>query len=83
MIILASFLTLIPHCVCHNIGNGWWINRIGASPLCYGWGFLVSVLVLGAIRSRANLGLTLILCGTIIVGSIGFFVSHHYFQYPW
>jgi hypothetical protein len=82
-IILASFVTLIPHCVCRNVGNSWWINQIGASPLCYGWGFLVSMLAAGAIRRRGNLGLSLVVCGTIVVGSIGFFVSHHYFHYPW
>ena len=82
-IVLASFVTLIPHCVCHNVGNSWWINRIGASPLCYGWGFSVSVLVVGAIRSRSNLGPSLAICAAIVLGSTGFFVSHHYFQYPW
>jgi len=82
-IALASFVTLIPHCVCYNVGNRWWIDALGASPLCYGWAFLISVLVLGAIRGRANLGLTLLVSWTIVVGSLGFFVSHHYFQYPW
>src|SRR5262245_40212958 len=78
---VATFVTLIPLCVCYNIGNRWWIDHIGASPLCYGWGFLVSVVVIGAIRSRANLSLTLLISSAIVVGSIGFFVSHHYFQY--
>jgi len=82
-IILAAFVTLIPHCVCYNVGNRWWINVLGASPVCYGWGFLISVLVVGAISRRANLGLTLLVSLTIVLGSIGFFVSHHYFQYPW
>jgi hypothetical protein len=80
---LAAFVTLIPHCVCYNVGNRWWINALGASPLCYGWGFLISVLVVGAIRNRATLSLTLLVSLTIVVGSVGFFVSHHYFQYPW
>jgi len=83
LINLAAFVTLIPHCVCYNVGNGWWIDVLGASPLCYAWGFLVSVLVLGAIRSRANLALSLLTSFTIVIGSIGFFVSHHYFHYPW
>ena len=80
---LSTFVTLIPHCVCYNVGNGWWIDVLGASPLCYGWGFLVSVLVVAAIRSKANLGLSLLVSLAIVIGSIGFFVSHHYFQYPW
>jgi len=83
LINLAAFVTLIPHCVCYNVGNGWWIDVLGASPLCYGWGFLVSVIVLGAIRIRANFGLSLLMSLTIVIGAIGFFVSHHYFQYPW
>ena len=83
LINIATFVALIPHCVCYNVGNGWWINILGASPLCYGWGFLVSVLVIGAIRSRANLGLSLLISLTIVIGAIGFFVSHQYFQYPW
>ncbi|HKA16700.1 MAG TPA: hypothetical protein VKN18_00150 [Blastocatellia bacterium] len=83
LINLAAFVALIPHCVCYNVGNGWWIDVLGASPLCYGWGFLVSVLVVGSTRSRANLGLSLLLSLIIISGSIGFFVSHHYFHYPW
>jgi hypothetical protein len=82
-ITVATFVTLIPHCVCYNVGNRWWIDRIGASPLCYGWGFFVGVLVIGAIRSRAHLRLNLLVSLTIIAGAMGFFVSHHYFQYPW
>jgi hypothetical protein len=82
-IALMSFVPLVPHCVCYNLGNAWWIDRIGASPLCYGWGFMVSVLAVGALRKSTNLRFSLMVCYTIIAGAFAFFVSHHYFQFPW
>ncbi|MEK6284120.1 MAG: hypothetical protein AABO57_00090 [Acidobacteriota bacterium] len=78
-----SFVPLVPHCVCYNVGNAWWIDRLGASPLCYGWGFVVSVIALSALRSGAHFRLSLALCFTVSSGAIGFFVAHHYFQFPW
>lgn len=78
-----SFVPLVPHCVCYNVGNAWWIDRLGASPVCYGWGFVVSIIALSALRKGANLRLSGILCFTIIAGAAGFFVSHHYFLFPW
>src|SRR6185369_6326092 len=53
MITLMSFVALFPHCVCYNVGNAWWIDRLGASPLCYGWGFVVSMIGTGALRKEA------------------------------
>jgi hypothetical protein len=78
-----SFVPLVPHCVCYNVGNAWWIDRIGASPLCYGWGFVVSVIAAGALRRGAHLWPSLVVCFAILAGAAGFFVSHHYFQFPW
>lgn len=78
-----SFVPLVPHCVCYNVGNAWWIDRIGASPVCYGWGFVVSVIAASALRTGARLSASLITCGVIIMGAAGFFVSHHYFHFPW
>ncbi|HSO74145.1 MAG TPA: hypothetical protein VLU47_04845, partial [Blastocatellia bacterium] len=46
-----SFLPLFPHCVCYNVGNVWWIDRIGSSPVCYAWGFVVSIIALGALQT--------------------------------
>lgn len=31
-ILAMSFIQLVPHCVCSNVGNAWWIALIGASP---------------------------------------------------
>ena len=78
-----SFVPLVPHCVCHNVGNAWWIDRLGASPLCYGWGFVVSIIAVGALRKGAHLWPSLVVCLTIIAGATAFFVTHHYFQFPW
>lgn len=78
-----SFVPLVPHCVCYNVGNAWWIDRLGASPLCYGWGFVVSVIAVGALRRATHLWPSLVVCFAVIAGSAGFFVSHHYFQFPW
>jgi hypothetical protein len=82
-ITVLSFVPLVPHCVCYNVGNAWWIDRIGASPLCYGWGFVVGVIAVGALCKGAHLWLSLVVCLTIIAGASGFFVSHHYFRFPW
>lgn len=83
LIILMSFVALAPHCVCYNVGNAWWIDRIGASPLCYGWGFVVSLIASGALRRGTNYWPSLLVSLTIILGAMSFFVSHHYFQFPW
>ncbi|HSE35872.1 MAG TPA: hypothetical protein VLG74_01130 [Blastocatellia bacterium] len=78
-----SLVPVVPHCVCYNIGNSWWIDRIGTSPLCYGWGVVVSVIAIGTLRGGSNSRLSLALSFTIIGGACAFFVAHHYFQFPW
>lgn len=78
-----SFVPLVPHCVCYNVGNSWWIDRIGLSPLCYGWGFVVSVVAISAVRRGSNYLLSLGICLAIVAGACGFFLTHHYFDFPW
>ncbi|MFY9608362.1 MAG: hypothetical protein WAU45_07065 [Blastocatellia bacterium] len=78
-----SFLPLFPHCVCYNVCNAWWIDRIGASPVCYAWGFVVSIIALGALQTGERVWMVLAACLAIITGATGFFVAHHYFQIPW
>ena len=78
-----AFVPLIPHCVCFNVGNGWWIERIGASPVCYVWGFTVSVISVSALRCGKRAWVSLVVAGAIIAGATAFFVSHHYFHFPW
>ncbi|HST24316.1 MAG TPA: hypothetical protein VLR90_24655 [Blastocatellia bacterium] len=78
-----AFVPLVPHCVCFNVGNGWWIERIGTSPVCYAWGFTVSVISISALRRGKRVWASLIVSGAIIAGATAFFVSHHYFHFPW
>jgi hypothetical protein len=78
-----SFLPLFPHCVCYNVGNAWWIDRIGASPVCYAWGFVVSIIALGALLRGERFWMALSVCLATITGATGFFVAHHYFDFPW
>ena len=82
-IAVMSFVPLFPHCVCYNVGNAWWIDRIGASPLCYGWGFVASVIAVSALRRGDRLWVSVGTCGAIMTGATGFFVAHHYFHFPW
>ena len=79
---LMGFVTLKPHCLCFNVGNGWWIERIGASLVCYVWGFAVSLIALGAIKGGGRLWPSLLVNGAIIGGALTFFVSDHYFHFP-
>jgi hypothetical protein len=82
-IAVMSFVPLFPRCVCSNVGNAWWIARIGASPVCYVWGFAVSVTAIAALRSGTRLWLSFVACYTVIAGATGFFILHHYYQFPW
>jgi hypothetical protein len=83
LIVLMSFVALVPHCVCYNVGNAWWIDRIDASPLCYGWGFVVSIIAAGALLKGAAYWPSLVVSFAIIAGEAAFFAAHHYFQFPW
>jgi hypothetical protein len=83
MLSVMSFAPLVPHCACYNVGNGWWIEKLGASPVCYGWGFAASIVSIGALRRRKRTWPSLLVCGAIIFGAAGFFVAHHYFHFPW
>ncbi|HXG66916.1 MAG TPA: hypothetical protein VNO70_17570 [Blastocatellia bacterium] len=78
-----AYVPLLPHCLCYNVGNGWWIDRLGASPVCYAWGFTATVIAVGALRSGARLWPSLAVCGAIIAGAFAFFISHHYLHFPW
>jgi hypothetical protein len=82
-IALMCCVPLAPHCVCYNPGNGWWIDRLGASPVCYSWGFVVSMISLIALRPGALFWPAISVVYIIITGAIGFFITHHYFRFPW
>lgn len=78
-----SLVPIVPHCICANAVNAWWIDRLGASPECYAWGLTVSVLSVATLLRRVHLRLSLVLCYVIIGGALSFFVGHHYFHFPW
>lgn len=80
---IMSFVPLFPHCVCRNLANAWWIDHIGASPECYAWGFVVSTLAVWCLAAGQRYLITLSVSTLIIIGSLGFFVAHHYFRFPW
>jgi hypothetical protein len=80
---LMSFVTLLPHCLCFNVGNGWWIERLGASPMCYVWGFVVGLISVSALINQARVWPSIVVSGAIIGGASAFFISHHYFHFPW
>lgn len=80
---VMALVPLAPHCVCYNVANAWWIDRLGASPVCYAWGLIVSVIAIGALGYGRNALASLAVCFTIIAGAVGFFITHHYFHFPW
>ena len=77
------FPPLVPHCVCYNLANAWWIDHIGASPECYSWGLAVSVVALSSVTGAINRWISVVICYSIIAGASAFFVGHHYFHVPW
>ncbi|MBI3653476.1 MAG: hypothetical protein HY231_20795 [Acidobacteria bacterium] len=83
LISVMGLLTLAPHCQCFNVGNGWWIERLGASPMCYVWGFVISVIAISALQSGVRWWPALVVNAAIIGGALTFFISHHYFHFPW
>jgi len=78
-----ALVPMVPHCLCFNVGNGWWIERLGASPMCYVWGLAVSVVAISAMTSGKHIRISLGVVVTIIAGATGFFIAHHYFHFPW
>jgi hypothetical protein len=79
----AAIVPLWPHCICYNAANGWWIDRLGASPTCYTWGTMVTVVAVSALGTGARPVASLLLSGAIVGGALTFFVGHHYFHFPW
>jgi hypothetical protein len=82
-IMCGALVTLVPHCVCYNAANRWWIDLIGASPVCYVWGVAVTVISVGALRTGDLVRWSLLVCYAIIGGATAFFIGHHYLDFPW
>lgn len=82
-VVALSFVSLVPHCICRNPVNAWWMDRLGSSPMCLGWGFVASIVALGALVQRSHVRAALGVSGAITGGTMAFFVGHHYFRFPW
>jgi hypothetical protein len=83
-ITVMSLVPLYPHCVCYNAANAWWIDRLGASPECYVWGLMASVVAVGGLCAGGKRSLvSAVVSWSIIGGALAFFVGHHYFGFPW
>jgi hypothetical protein len=83
VVALMAWVPMVPHCACYNVVNGWWIDRIGKSPECYVWAFVVSAILIGTLQSGRYVAPALVISTLVVGGSLTFFVSHHYFHYPW
>jgi hypothetical protein len=82
-LLALAAIGLVPHCVCINPANGWWVARLGASPMCYAWAF-AAALVAFSTESAAGRPLpALLVNGAIVGGSLAFFAGHHFLGYPW
>lgn len=83
LILAFAAIGLVPHCICENPANTWWVASFGASPMCYAWGFAAALVALSAESSGARPLPSLIVNGAIVVGALAFFVGHHFLRYPW
>lgn len=79
----ASFLYLVPNCVCYNPINGPWIDLLGRSPACFAGSFGVTLLALGALRTGRLLAPSLAVAWLATAAMLAFFVGHHFYGYPW
>lgn len=80
---VVALIALAPHCLCYNPANAWWIDRLGASPQCYVWGAMTTVIAASALFKAVHPWASIAVCYAIIGGASGFFVGHHYFHFPW
>jgi len=83
LILLMTFVPLVPHCVCYNAANAWWIDRAGNSPECFVWGFVVSLVAFGAMGREPRQWISSAIIISIIAGGLGFFIGHHFLGFPW
>lgn len=78
-----SLAMLVPHCICLNVVNEWWMHALGASPMCFAWGFVAAVLGTATLEGRGKAWLSLGATYASVLGSTAFFVGHHLFHFPW
>lgn len=74
---------LVPNCRCYNPMNSWWLHRLRLSPACFAASLWVGVIAITALSWRRLVPLAAVACWLINTILLGFFVGHHYFQFPW
>jgi hypothetical protein len=82
LLLTLSLLYAMPHCICTNVINRWWIEQLGASPNCYAFslaGIGFTVLGLRGVWPR----LALVLAAAPGGAAVAFGLGHHVFAYPW
>jgi hypothetical protein len=83
LVLALAAISLVPHCICINPGNAWWVAKLGASPMCHAWSFSAALVALSAVSSPGRPLASLLVTGAIVGGSLAFFASHHFAGYPW
>jgi hypothetical protein len=81
LLLSLSLLYALPHCLCANVINRWWIEQLGASPNCYAFslvGIGCAVLGLRGVWPR----LALVLAAAPGGAALAFGIGHHVFAYP-
>jgi hypothetical protein len=82
ILLTLSLLYAIPHCICANVINRWWIEQLGTSPHCYAFslvGIGFAVVGLRGVWPR----LALVLAAAPGGAAVAFGIGHHLFSYPW
>lgn len=81
--LLLAFGLCLPHCVCRNPVNAWWMDLLGRSPACLSSSFAVILIAGSSLAARRRTTIALILSWGVIGVLIAFWVGHHYFDFPW
>ncbi|MCH9682214.1 MAG: hypothetical protein K0V04_12320 [Deltaproteobacteria bacterium] len=80
--VILGAVMLVPHCICDNFLNHYWIASIGASPLCFFLFYATVLLTAAGLRGvRPRLALLCSVGAVISVSAIG--LGHALFAFPW
>lgn len=75
LLLIISFLLLIPNDKCRNPFNYWWIHKVGASPLTYLPTMFVILFAIGGLYGRNKYLTTIILYG-LCAGALFLAIGH-------
>ncbi|MFN2385198.1 MAG: hypothetical protein ABR576_02755 [Thermoanaerobaculia bacterium] len=82
-VLALAAIALLPHCICENPANAWWVAQVGASPMCYAWAFAAALVAFSTESAGGRPLPALLVNGAIVGGSLAFFAGHHFVGYPW